>query len=109
MKKNSATFRKSSTRVTLERIGLGQVSGRAVSVSAGPVDGNPQEGRNPGKRQHEGVAQARELTGAEREREPLDGARRHVEGDVPADRPADGAEEEPLRPRVLDAGVGDHV
>src|ERR1035438_1032098 len=106
MKKNSATFRKSRTRVTLERMSVGTGrSAAGASVAAGPVYADSQEGGNAGEGQEERVAQARKLARAEGEREALNGARRHVQGDVAPDGPVDGAEEHLLRARGGQPGI----
>src|ERR1017187_6175413 len=112
MKKNSATFRNRRTRVTFERISVGRACGAAVRyglASPGPVYGDAYQGRNSGQGEHEGVAQAGELAGAQRELEAVDRPRRDVERRVAPDRPVDRAQEQPLRAGVDDSRVGDHV
>src|ERR1700690_1535061 len=98
MKKNRATFRKSRTSVTLERMALGRLGCGASRglVSPDPVYGDPEQGGNARKNEHQGVAQARELAGAEGELEAVDGAGRHVERGVPPYGPVDGAQEQAL-------------
>src|SRR5271165_1966408 len=107
MKKNRATFRNRRTRVTLERIFVGQLGGACVlcSGSPGPVYGDTQEGGNAGQREHERVSHACELARAKRELESVDGPRGDVERGVAPDRPVDRAQEERLGARVDDPRV----
>src|SRR6478609_145944 len=103
---NSTTFRKSSTTVTLER--MGRRADRDL-VATRPVDGEADQGDDAGQAEEEDQAEMAEFLGAERELEALDGAGGNVELGVAIHGPVHGGKEQVQVARVDDAIVGDEI